>query len=85
MRRLLVVLPVVLVGLVGCAEYNDDKRGRGDAPVGTYDDSEVLILNMPDQFMNVAFKCMGVNGIYTHTRAASPVVVPNDPMCRGDG
>lgn len=79
-KRLTVIAVVVLVAS-GCQGYND-KRGRGGAPINLpSDDSPAEVVNFPDKFHNVAFKCMGVNGIYTHTREAAPVVVPNDPMC----
>lgn len=68
-----------VIALVGCA----DTSPVGDAPTGEVDDSPAYIVNMPDTFMNVAFKCMGHNGIYAHTRQASPVIVANDPECGG--
>ncbi len=64
--------------LVAC---DSEDRGFGDAPVGTSDDSSAEIINFPNTFMNVAFKCFGPNGIYAHTREAAPLVVPNDPQC----
>lgn len=70
-----------LVVLASCGEYND-KRGRGDAPVASTDDTPAVVVNFPDLFMNVAFKCLGSNGIYTHTREGAPIVVPNDTNCR---
>jgi len=81
------VLAVCAVAaLAGCSDFNND-RGKGDAPVGDRDDAPAVVVNFPDGFMNVAVKCHGPNGIYTHTRAAAPVVVPNDPTCQepGDG
>jgi hypothetical protein len=77
------ILAVVLVALVGCG----DTSPTGDAPTGEVDDLPANVVNFPDQFMNVAWKCAGPNGIYSHTRTASPVVVPNDPLCAepGDG
>lgn len=59
------VLAVVLVSglalLSGCGlvEEHKSKRGRGDAPVGRTDDTPATVLNMPDNFPNVAFKCVG--------------------------
>jgi hypothetical protein len=79
-RRSLVAASLALVVLAGCDSYND-KRGRGDAPVSRYDDKAAVVVNMPDLFMNVAFKCLGVNGVYAHTREAAPVIIPNDPIC----
>lgn len=81
MKRLLLVAALA-VGLVACSEHND-KRGRGDAPVGTRDDSPARIINMPDQFANVAVKCDRGNGLYVSTREAPPVVIVNDPNCKG--
>lgn len=81
MRRVAILI-AAMTALVGCSAFNDS-RGKGDAPVGSRDDTPAEVINMPDSFMNVAHKCYGVNGIYAHTREAAPVVVPNDPMCRG--
>lgn len=81
-KRNLLAVPVAALILLGCDSYND-KRGRGDAPVGKYDDSPAQIINFPDKFHNVAFKCFGGNGIYTHTRPAPPIVIVNDPECDG--
>lgn len=54
-----------------------------DAPAKSTDVSGAAIVNMPDQFPNVAWKCAGVNGIYVNTRVAGVnlVVVINDPNC----
>lgn len=73
----------VVVLLASCS---NDRRGLGDAPVGPKDDSPAQIVNFPDTFMNVAFKCLGANGIYTHTREAAPVVIKDDSNCvKGNG
>lgn len=71
---------LLLIPLAACSSYND-KRGRGDAPVKQYDDTPAYVINMPDQFANVAIKCYGGNGVYETTREAAPVVVADDPMC----
>ena len=72
----------VTIALVGCSGFNDD-RGKGDAPIANKggDDSGAYLVNFPDGFSNVAHKCLGGNGIYTTTRDAAPVVVPDDPEC----
>ena len=79
---------VFLVGAAGCQSYNE-RRGKGDAPVGATDDTPAKVVNFPNGFMNVAFKCIGPNGVYAHTREAAPAVVPDDPNCAtgaaGDG
>ena len=75
-----IVAIALTIGLVSCSGYNDD-RGKGDAPVKSKDDSPAVVINFPDGFLNVAFKCLNGNGIYTHTREAAPVVVVDDPNC----
>lgn len=81
--------------LVGCGA--DAGRGVGDAGVNKDKVSQILpnqgqigqlsgqanIISFPDQFANVAFRCNGVDGVYSTTRAAAPVIVPNDPQCKG--
>jgi hypothetical protein len=79
-RTFLIFLLVVAVFIVGCS---NDGEGRGDGPVGRYDDSPAYIINMPDSFMNVAIKCDPAGyRIYTHTREAAPVVIA-DESCVG--
>jgi hypothetical protein len=75
------VIGTMVALAAGCSAYNDD-RGKGDAPVGSTDDSPAAVINFPDGFANVARKCDGSTAIYTHTREAAPVVVPNSPECR---
>ena len=70
----------LVVGLV-LTSCSSDTRGTGDAPVGPYDDSPARIVNFPNNFANVAFKCLGHNGIYSSTREAPPVIIVNDPEC----
>lgn len=71
------------VALVGVLAACADTSPTGDAPTGDVDDSPARIVNFPNHFMNVAFKCLGPNGIYAHTRPAAPVIVANDPLCKG--
>jgi hypothetical protein len=82
MRKISVLILPILI-LAGCGSKYNDHRGRGDAPVkgNSGDDSPAIVINFPDGFMNVAFKCIGPNGIYTHTREAAPVIVKDDPNC----
>jgi len=81
-RTIATLAITVTLALTGCSKHNDE-RGKGDAPVANKrgDDSPATVVNFPDGFMNVAFKCLGPNGIYAHTRAASPVVIKDDPNC----
>lgn len=76
--------------LAGCSQgAYGTSHGIKDAPVNRdQDNTPAKIVNFPDGYENVAFKCQaafvagqhGV-GIYTTTREAAPVVVPNDPAC----
>jgi hypothetical protein len=83
MKKIIAGLALILV-LGGCSAWND-AHGKGDAPVGRQDDSPAYVINMPDGFMNFAFKCNGKDGLYAHTRDAAPVVIPNDPNCTAGG
>lgn len=80
-----VAAAIIIVGLGACSQPD---HGTGDSPVepvNQQDNRAPHIINMPDGFMNLAFKCNGKDGVYAHTRDASPVVVPNDPNCTGGG
>lgn len=50
----------LLFGATACSGYNDE-RGWGDAPVSGKkgDDTPAEVFNMPDQFGNLATKCVG--------------------------
>lgn len=82
MRGGRIIMAAALTGLLGgCAASS---RGTKDSPVepaAQQDNLAPHIINMPDGFMNLAFKCNGTDGIYAHTRDAAPVIVPNDPNC----
>lgn len=80
MKRL-VLIGLAALALAGCGQSWNDKHGLGDAPVGNANDGPAYIVNMPDTFMNVAFKCLGPNGVYAHTREAAPVIIKDDANC----
>jgi hypothetical protein len=84
-RRRLALAAMVLVAFgagAGCDSFNSS-RGRGDAPVGKFDDSAAEVVNFPDKFANVAHKCDGHgHRIYSTTREATVVVI-DDPSCDG--
>lgn len=81
-RRLLIGAALTAVVLVGCDSYND-KRGIGDAPVGSSQDGPAEVINFPDQFANVASKCDGHgHRIYSTTRDAAVTVI-DDASCPG--
>jgi hypothetical protein len=75
----------VLVLTAGCSGYNN-ARGKGDAPVGSSDDTPAQILNYPDGFPNVAIKCDGHGHrvfVSTHDKTDSQPTVVDDPSCPG--
>ena len=79
-RRLTIAVLALGLATTGCNAVND-ARGRGDAPVGSKDDSAAEVINFPDQFANVAHKCDGHgHRVYSTTRQAPPVVI-DDPSC----
>jgi hypothetical protein len=79
----IVILAVAAGSVAGCGS---DEQGTKDAPHGPGDNSPALIYNMPDNYPNVASKCMG-NGyrgwVVTHSRSDSPVVLRPDKKCPG--
>lgn len=84
-RLATLILLVALLG--GCSAINDDD-GAGDAPIGRVDDGPWTVINGVDGYPNVAWKCVGPNGLYTardpdrsHSRAFT--VITNDPNCAG--
>ncbi len=79
-RRLIVAAAALALVAGGCSGFNDE-RGRGDAPIGPFDDSPAEVINFPDQFANVAHKCDGHgHRVFSSTRQAPPVVI-DDPSC----
>lgn len=82
MNRFLVL--AVLIGTLALGGCASAKRGLRDSPVepaAKQNNAPAHIITMPNHFENVAFKCDGHNGIYSTTRQAAPVIVPNDPNC----
>lgn len=57
MKRLAVGVAIAAMVLGGCEGFREE-RGRGDAPVGSYNDDPADITNMPDKFGNIATKCL---------------------------
>lgn len=79
MKRLLLIVVLAAVLLAGCAT---EKRGTIDAPISHPSNNKpATIINMPDGYLNLAFKCHGPDGIYSHRRVAAPVIIPNDANC----
>lgn len=89
-RRVARILAAVLLALVAVpavAGCSSDRRGTGDSPVANHrgDDSPADVTNFPDQFANIATKCVaGAPGFraFVTTREAAPVVMA-DPTCKG--
>jgi len=79
MKRLILVIVAVLFA-ASCSEWNDD-RGKGDAPVDQRPDQTVNVYPNGDGYPNIAWFCIGGNGVYTTTREAPPVIIPDDPEC----
>jgi hypothetical protein len=79
------IVLVLVTTLAGCGGYNQ-ARGRGDAPVGHRDSTPAEVINMPDEFGNVAVKCDGHGHriyVVTHNKTDAPVTVIDDPSCPG--
>lgn len=75
----------LLLMLTGCGEYND-KRGRGDAPVGTVDRNAPETLNFSDRYSNVQHKCDGHgHRVYVSSRSENvgQMEIIDDPSCAG--
>ena len=83
--RISVAIPLALAfaANLGAGCSSDPNDGAGDAPIATVDRTGWTILNNVDGYPNVAFRCLGPNGIYTTrgdvTRQLE--VIPNDPLC----
>lgn len=83
MRKRFIAPALLSVALFGGCSGFDDERGRGDAPIGPYDDSPAEVVNFPDKFANVAHKCDGHgHRIYSTTRQAAVTVI-EDATCPG--
>lgn len=83
MKKRLAALGVLALALAGCHVGAQSSKGFGDAPVGTQNKASAAIINFPDTYANVAFKCYGHDGIYVVNEGGSqvPTVVANDPNC----
>lgn len=83
MKKVIAIVGVVLA--MGLFAACGKQTQLNDAPVGKIDDSPTFVMTNADKFPNVAFRCFGVNGIYTTTRDYDALtIVANDPKCGGD-
>lgn len=72
--------------LAGCDQYKE-AQGNADAPIARTERDGWTVLASPDHFPNIAFRCMGVNGIYNVKTSEADgarhlTVVANDPQCK---
>lgn len=87
MRRLSVAAVVlVLTVIAGCGwqDEQNERRGRGDAPVGIVTDEPVDVIQMPDRFSNVATACDGHgHRVFVTTKSDQSrfLAVIDDPGC----
>jgi hypothetical protein len=77
---------VVLLGLGGCGvnDTRNERRGRGDAPVGKVDDSPKEIIQFPDRFSNVSHACDGHGHrvfVTTQTDSGRQLEIIDDKSC----
>lgn len=75
------IAALFVVLATSCSTWEENRR---DAPVSHEDDSPAIIINMPDTYANMAWKCYAGNGIYTSRGDVRFThVVPDDPNCDG--
>lgn len=87
MNRLIVCVGL-LAALGGCSAKNslDTARGRGDAPVGTVDNTKKDVIQFPDRFSNVSHACDGHgHRVFVTTKSDTSrfMVVVADTSCGG--
>lgn len=85
MRRLVTIAAVASV-VVLLSASSCDRRGLGDAPVGSREEAPRKVIVMPDQFPNLAVYCDGSTALYVNTRSGGQTaVVPDSTHCREGG
>lgn len=85
----------LLAVLAGCGS---SERGQNVPKKDQRDTGPALIINEPQGFRNVSFKCFGPNGVYVTSRGdwassgnqgpelpSAVYVVANDPNCKAPG
>lgn len=96
MKTPLIAISAFLLGMFaavppGCSLTNQNKEEDFDSAIIGRDNSPAKVLDMPDGFRNVAYKCNGTNMVYVTSRGknggafksevSAVSVVPNDPRC----
>lgn len=88
MRKIAAALATaaLLFGATACSSYNDE-RGKGDAPVQDRkgDDSPAQVINMPDDFRNVAIKCIKGSEpwAFVNTTSDDAMLIQDPAKCGG--
>jgi hypothetical protein len=83
-KAIATVVAVIAMALAGCGD--NDHQATKDAPHGPGDSSPALIYNFPDNYPNVASKCVGSGyraWVITHNKTDSPPVLRPDKNCPG--
>lgn len=85
LKRTACGLVAVAVLTSGCGDAFNDTRGKGDAPVGSTDDSGKEVINFPNSFSNVAHGCDGHGHrlFVTTSDGGKQMTVIDDPSCPG--
>lgn len=86
----LAALAVVLTALLFVACSSDPNQTTfgetgQDAGVSRRDDSPAVVINFPNGYSNVAFKCNGTTGVYStkNDNGRAVAAVANDGACVG--
>lgn len=91
-RYITIAAAAAALALFGAACDQEDeadrtKHGRGDAPIGRIDDRKAEIINMPDDYNNLATKCDNhghrVYSTTRHDEGQAFIQVIDDPTCAG--
>ena len=87
MKKKLAGATLALSLLAGCSavDHANNRRGRGDAPVGAIDRSRKEVIEFPDRFSNVSHACDGHgHRVYVTTKSdgSRAMFVSPDPSCQ---
>jgi hypothetical protein len=77
---------VLMLGASACGinDRANERRGRGDAPIGKVDDDPKEVIQFPDRFSNVAHACDGHGHrvfVSTQTESGRQLHVVDDKSC----
>lgn len=77
-------LALVASSACGVNDAANERRGRGDAGVGSIDDTPKDVIQFPDRFVNVAYACDGHGHrvfVTTQSEHRKEMAVVNDESC----